>query len=124
MIPQNIKDLIRALITKTTSKKAIWEKTSRSNKFKLLFEKGVIKIDNWSDNDNLENVNFGIYNAFGDRIYNFCASEKDKEFNLLMELYDATRRAVNKVDETIIGLFDEVNSEKSIGNMKSKIQIF
>lgn len=114
MIPNNIKDLIQALIEKTASKKAIWGKTSRPNEFKLNFEKGAVTTDFWDDRRG-DTVDFAIYNNFGDRIDNFTATRGEPEFDLLIDLHNAAKREFYKVDETISNLFNEVNEDKSIG---------
>lgn len=115
MIPVNMRDLIRALIDKTESKKAIWGKTSRPNEFKLSLEKGAVTTDSWSDDRGEESVDFGIYNIYGDRIDNFYAEKRDPDFELLMELHNAAKREFYKVDETISNLFGEINDDKSVG---------
>lgn len=114
MIPGNIEKLIRALIEKTLAKQAIWGKTSRPNEFKLHFEKGAVTTDSW-DTDGETVVDFGIYNSYGDRIDSFYASDKDDSYSLLIALHNCAKREFYKVDETIINLFDEIQSVKSIG---------
>lgn len=114
MIPTNIKDLIKALTEKTASKKAIWGKTSRPNEFKLNLERGAVTTDFWDDNRG-DTVDFAIYNNFGDRIDNFSATKGDLEFELLIDLHNAAKREFYKVDETISSLFNEVNTDKSVG---------
>jgi hypothetical protein len=114
MIPINIESLIRALIEKTNAKKAIWGKTSRSNEFKLHFEKGAVTTDSWYNEDE-EFFDFGIYNSFGDRIDNFFAKKGSPDFELLLELHNAAKREFFKVDETISSLFDEVKADKNVG---------
>jgi hypothetical protein len=115
MIPPNIQNLIKALLKKTLDKKATWGKTSRPNEFKLLFEKGAVTTDYWSTDDNEETVDIGIYNSFGDRIDNIYLSKGEDGFDLLNELHQAAKREFYKVDETITGLFDEVQSDKTVG---------
>lgn len=115
MIPSNMIDLIKALIVKTVSKKAIWGKTSRENEFKLYLEKGAITTDCWNDDRGGESVDFAIYNIHGDKIDNFIAEKGDTDYTLLIELHSAAKREFYKVDETIGNLFDEINNDKSIG---------
>ncbi len=114
MIPNNIKDLIKALIAKTASKKAIWGKTSRPNEFKLSLEKGAVTTDCWNENGT-ESVDFGIYNVYGDRIDNFLAEKGDADYDLLVELHNSAKREFYKVDDTISHLFNEINDSKSVG---------
>jgi hypothetical protein len=114
MIPGNIETLIKAVIDKTSSKKAIWGKTSRPNEFKLHFEKGAVTTDYWVD-ENGEIIDFGIYNAFGDRIDNYYALKGSTEYELLYELHSCAKRNFYKVDETISSIFSEVKSDKNIG---------
>lgn len=115
MIPQNITDLIKSILEKTASRKAIWGKTSRPNEYKLLFNKGAITTDNWTAEEGKECADFAIYNSFGDKIDNYYASKGEKDFELLIELHNTANREFFKVDETIAGLINEINSDKSIG---------
>ncbi|MDI9312959.1 MAG: hypothetical protein QM535_22300 [Limnohabitans sp.] len=114
MIPSNIKDLINALIEKTIQKKAIWDKTSRPNEFKLNFEKGAVTTDFWGDEDG-DSVDFAIYNSFGDRIDRSVANRGEPDFQLMANLHNTAMREFYKVDETISSFFVEVNEDKSIG---------
>jgi hypothetical protein len=114
MIPSNIESLIKALIEKTNSKKAIWGKTARPNEFKLHFEKGAVTTDSW-DSDGEEAVDFSIYNSFGDRIDSYFAVRGSLDFIVLMELHNSAKREFYKVDETISSLFTEVKADKSVG---------
>jgi hypothetical protein len=109
-----MKELIKALIDKTISKKAIWGKTSRPNEFKLSLEKGAVTTDRWSENGD-EIVDCGIYNVYGDRIDNFVAKSEEIDFDLLRDLHDAAKREFYKVDETINNLFKELNDDNSVG---------
>jgi hypothetical protein len=115
MIPNNIENLILALIEKTNKKEAIWGKTSRPNEFKLNFEKGAVTSDLWDKNGD-EIVDFSIYNSFGDQIYNYSAQKGEVGYEILLELHNNAKREFYKVDETISNLFNEVKSDKSIGN--------
>lgn len=114
MIPENIKNLIEALIKKTKEKGAIWGKSPRESEFKLSFDKGAVTIDSWN-NYNEDYVGFAIYNIHGDKVDNFILQSSDDGYDLLLALHNEARREFYKVDETITGLFNEIKSEKNVG---------
>lgn len=121
MIPENLNALIKKLIDKTTSKKAVWSKTSRDSEFKLELNKGAIITDNWDDENSGMNVDFSILNEFGDIIERIAFRHIDVDnYNTLMQLHNEAKRSYYKVDETIKTIFDELDSEKIVGRERSK----
>ncbi len=113
---ENFITLIEKLKNKTASKQAIWSKTSRDNEFKLELQKGAITTDNWNDDDENSFIDLSIINENGDtidRVY-FHSSEKE-DYKKLLELHDLVKRAYYKVDETIKNIFNELDSEKTVG---------
>jgi len=113
MIPENIKKLITALLQKTNAKEAIWGKTSRDNEFKLIFENGAVTTDQWDTS-----IDFAIYNKLGDRIDAYYYNSGGEDFDLLMQLHSAAKRNFYKVEDTVNGLFEELNSPKKIGKQE------
>lgn len=117
MISENLKVLIDKLKKKTESGKAIWSKTSVETEFKLELQKGAITTDNWVDSQNSESlVDLLIINANGDVIERAVFGESETiDYNQLIEVYELAKKSYYKVDETIKTIFDELDSENTVG---------
>ena len=117
MIEKQHKALIEKLIEKTTSKKANWVKTSRETEYKLGLKSGAITTDLWNDNG-IDYADLIIRNERGDIIsqLTFTKIENSIEFDLLKNLHNQARESYYKFDETIEDIFDELNSDKEVGD--------
>lgn len=117
MISENLKVLIDKLKKKTESGKAIWSKTSVETEFKLELQKGAITTDKWDDSQNGESlVDLLIINANGDVIERAVFGESEPiEYKQLLEVYELAKKSYYKVDETIKTIFDELDSENTVG---------
>lgn len=116
MLTAKIKELISKLREKTRKDEAVWEKTSREDEFMLKLDSGAIAVDKWSDNTE-NNVDFSIYNENGDLIDRVLADDLNnlEEYNLINNFHSDIRRAYYKADQTIDGIFNELNKEGKIG---------
>jgi len=120
MIPTNYTELLDKLLEKTKNKEVIWQKTSREDEYKLQLEIGALTIDRWkNDKNSREFVDVNFYNDRGDNIDRLYASEFDDPMNYayLINLHTEIKRAYYKVDETLKGLLDEINSSGKIGKL-------
>jgi hypothetical protein len=126
MIPENFKTLVLKLKDKTSKKEAVWYKTSRDEEFKLDLVKGAITIDNWQDPESEEMcIDLVVINEKGDRIDSIFFTESEKEdYKFLFELHSIVKRAYYKVDETFKIIFEELDSDKTIGNAKKSDDVF
>ncbi|MBS7563579.1 hypothetical protein KHS38_04095 [Mucilaginibacter sp. Bleaf8] len=120
MLSEKYIGLIKKLFEKTKSKAAIWQKSSTQGQFQLQLSSGIVTVSKYDgDYNNNPAVFISIYNASGDRIDTLNVESDDHEFVLANELYSMVRRSYYKVDETIDGFFDELNSDKVIGETSS-----
>lgn len=116
MITENFRTLIEKLKQKTTSKQAIWTKTSRDNEFKLELQKGAITTDWFDDGSQIKWIDLIIYNDTGDVIDRIAfSSEEGADYAYVLDLHSMANRAYFKVDETIQGIFNELDSDKIVG---------
>lgn len=118
---ENFQLLVDKLKNKTLAKQAIWIKTSRDNEFRLELSKGAITTDNWVDeNDGRSLVDLLIFNDNGDIIDRVVySSEKDNDYGTLVELHSLAKKAYYKVDETLKGILEELDSDKTLGSEKT-----
>lgn len=118
MIPSNYIELIKRLQEKTKSKEVIWQKTSRDDEYKLDLDKGAITIDKWNPEQKYYlSVDLVMYNDKGDKIDRILANDDGsiEDFKILEQFHTEVRRAYYKVDETIKGIFAEINKDGVIG---------
>jgi len=119
MIPENFKTLIEKLKDKTAKKEAIWTKTSRDDEFKLDLEQGAITIDRWESSFGQSIVDIVVLNEHGDNVDSLELTISDNnDYEYLVELHNAAKRAYYKVDETFKSIFKELDSDKTIGKDK------
>lgn len=116
MIPDDIKILLEATLTKTKLKNANWNKTARESEFKLILQNGVITIDNWHI-EGKDVIDFAIYNRDGNKVKYYIAdkSEEGDDYKKLTELYEEVNRSYFKTEETIHGIYNELMSDKNVG---------
>jgi len=116
MITDRYIKLIDKLSSKTQEKKVIWQRSSSQDEFKLELEKGAITIGKYEgDFNNAPEVFINIYNDRGDRIDVISINGSDKHFEYINEFYSSIRRSYYKVDETIDSIFNELESDKTLG---------
>jgi hypothetical protein len=112
---------IQQLIKKTENKQAIWNKTSSSEQFKLILDKGTIIIDkNYDRDDGSEYFQLSLINEDGYTIENIAGYPvvNDYYFDSLHNLYFTVNGIFYKVDETIDEFLKELDSDKEIGREK------
>lgn len=121
MIPERTKELLIKLKDKSESGQAIWSKTSVDTEFKLEFQKGAVTIDNWEDSHGIF-ADFAIINDNGDIIerHIFNVNEDPDDYNFISNIYKSVKNSYYKTDETIKTIFDELDSEKTIGKDKRR----
>jgi len=110
-------DLINRLIQKTEKNQAVWNKTSRSNEFKIELSNGKITTDVWFNEEESWSGDFRLYNDNGDEIYSVCVQNdsESEDFNLLSKLNTVIKNKYYKVEETIEGVLEEVSGDDIIG---------
>lgn len=123
MIPEKIQLLIKTIIEKTNNNEITWGKTARENEFKLFMDTGAITTDRW-DHEDIQYVDLSIYNNFGDKIENFFPDESSKDFEIINELHKSARREFYKVDQTLEGMFQELQSSKKVGKREVEDDTF
>lgn len=119
MIPEKLKKLIELLTVKTQEKKAIWNKSSGANQFKLSLSEGMaIAVNFWPEEYN-EGESYGvtIFNINGDAIEGFVtdADTEHETYNLLKQFHKAVSDQYYKVDETMDALLASIKSNEIIG---------
>ncbi|HTM99998.1 MAG TPA: hypothetical protein VL088_14680 [Pedobacter sp.] len=117
MISEKLKQLIQLLTDKTKNKKAIWNKVSGNNQFKLSISEGVsITINEWGDQyqDSYEVV---IFNSNGDAIQRYMSdnSTPPEDFEILQVFHKAASDQYFKVDETMDALLSSITGQEVIG---------
>lgn len=120
MIPENFKTLVDKLTEKTTKKEAIWYKTSGYNEFKLDLGKGAITVDRWGNEMSGDGmVDLTIINEYGDTVDSVSFSNLDKQdYKYLVDFHSLVQRTHNKVDEIFKTIFEELDSNKTVGTEK------
>jgi hypothetical protein len=126
MMNEKLKNIVEALIRKTRSKEAIWNRSSASNQFKLLLPNNIaVTITLFSDNSNQNSsLVIAIYNENGDVIHSYDTEYEDDDskagYAMLQTLYRAASDLYYKVDETFDALLQSVNSTGVIGTSPNK----
>lgn len=117
MIPDIHRKLIVMLKQKTTDKKAIWNKTSGKNEFKIEFDDGSITIDSWQHEVSGKWwVDLIIRNDKGDIIDKIAYNQDHHDdYNILFDLHTIVKRNYLKIDETINNIFKQIEGDKTIG---------
>ncbi|MEO8886689.1 MAG: hypothetical protein ABI367_11540 [Mucilaginibacter sp.] len=118
MIPEKLKKLIALLTAKTLEKKAIWNKGSYDNQFKLSLSDGIaIAVHQWEDNFQNPFWEVVIFNDQGDPIEKYeTSTETSKEdFSLLKAFHKAANDRYYKVEETMDTLLHSIESQDVIG---------
>lgn len=116
MIPDKYIELIEKLSSKTAQKMIVWQKTSSGGEFKLQLAVGTLTVNKYDgDFNNKPSIIVNIYNDKGDRVDVIDIEDSMKEFGLADDFYASVRRSYYKVDETIKGFFDELDTDKIIG---------
>lgn len=126
MIPEKLKKLIELLTVKTQEKKAIWNKGSAVNQFKLSLSEGMaITVNFWPEEYN-ESESYGItiFNINGDPIegYNTDGDTASDTYTLLKQFHKAVSDQYFKVDETMDALLASIISHETIGILDKPIQ--
>jgi hypothetical protein len=120
MIPERLKKILELLKGKTLDKKAIWNKTSGGNQFKLSINDGsAITISEWENNWASPQFEIVIFNTSGDAIERFN-TEIDgitkEDTSLLQSFHKAASDSYYKVDETLDALLESIMHQDIIGN--------
>lgn len=120
-----IKLLVHSLIELSDNKRVIWNKTSAENQFKVVLESGAaLTIDSWSNNrrDDYPNLDLCIYNDRGELILRDIVSVEENidEYNLLEKLHNCAKNIYFKVDDTIDGMLEEIDSDRKIIGIEEK----
>ena len=119
MIAENYRLLIEKLKYKIAKSEAIWAKTSRDEEFKLHMGKVTILTDCWYDEVSFNNkVDLVILNEDGEKIDGIMISKGEEDFELLLELHTLAKQSYYKIDETFKSIFEELDSNKVIGEKK------
>lgn len=120
MISENIKILIKKLKKKTEAGQAIWSKTTSDTEFKLELNKGAITIDCWLADDFFTYADLSVFNDVGEIIQREIFNNNHESFNELFEIYEIVKRSYYKIDETLMTIFEELDSPKIVGKDSNK----
>lgn len=112
----HLKKIVSSLIEGTKSRNLKWEPSARNTEYQLQLEHGIIKLDVWNSSnpfevgESAELADITFYNSDGVEVDRYCFSKaEDKESYVeLVSLHDAARRNHLKVEETLAGLFEEI----------------
>jgi len=104
---EKIIQLINSLILKTDQSQIGWQRTSRSNEFKVNLSNGAVSTDRWVDNG-IEYLDFRVFNNVGEEIGSWQFKFNDADFALLLSLHSTVLRKYLKIDETIDGMLGEL----------------
>jgi hypothetical protein len=119
MIAENFRLLIEKLKYKSSKREAIWAKTSRDEEFKLHLGKVTLLTDCWYDEVTFnKNVDLVILNEDGEKIDGVILSKGEDDYELLIELHTLAKQSYYKIDETFKSIFEELDSNKVIGEKK------
>jgi len=120
MIPEQLQQLIRLLTNKTKDKKAIWNKVSGNNQFRLSISEGVsITINEWADNFNGDGYEVAIFNVNGDAIQRYSTDNNTppEDYDLLKMFHKAASDQFFKVEETLAALLTSITGQEVIGKL-------
>ncbi len=119
MLPEKLKNLIVLLKEKTDLKKAIWNKTSGEDQFKLSISDGSsIVIGKYSGNHDNLHIMLLVFNSNGDAIerYDTEVEEYNKEeWDLVFSFHKSVSDSYYKVEETMDALLQQISSQDVIG---------
>lgn len=119
MIAENFRLLIEKLKYKSSKREAIWAKTSRDEEFKLHLGKVTLLTDCWYDEVTFnKKVDLVILNEDGEKIDGVILSKGEDDYELLIELHALAKQSYYKIDETFKSIFEELDSNKVIGEKK------
>jgi len=120
MIPDKLRKLIELLTQKTLNKKAIWNRGSGDNQFKLSVGAGVsLTVTQWFDSYKDEvGYQIVVFNDNGQAIERYDTSDETnkEDFELLRIFHKAANDQYYKVEETMETLLNLIISEDVIGN--------
>ena len=121
MIPEKLKKILTLLRDKTIDKKAIWNKTSGEEQYKLSIGGGSsIVISLLYGNYNVEYFEVAIFNTIGQavEIYNTESEAENDDTTLMRTFHKAARDSYFKVDETMDSLLEELSKQDIIGKVE------
>jgi hypothetical protein len=119
MIAENFRLLIEKLKYKSSKREAIWAKTSRDEEFKLHLGKVTLLTDCWYDEVTFnKKVDLVILNEDGEKIDGVILSKGEDDYELLIELHTLAKQSYYKIDETFKSIFNELDSNRIIGEKK------
>ena len=119
MIAENFRLLIEKLKYKSAKREAIWAKTSRDEEFKLHLGKVTLLTDCWYDEVTFnKKVDLVILSEDGEKIDGVILSKGEDDYELLIELHTLAKQSYYKIDETFKSIFEELDSNKVIGEKK------
>ena len=123
MIPERLKKIVTLLRDKTSEKKAIWNKTSGQDEYKLQIGEGssiVVSFD--YGNYNSEYITISIFNKNGDMVERYdTENEQDEDSSkLLWSFHKAARDSYYKVEETMEHLLNEISKQDVVGIKEEK----
>lgn len=125
MIPEKLKILIKLLIEKTLAKKAIWEKGSGSNQFKLSISEGIaITISEWENHYNHDDgYEVIIFNSNANPIERYLTDDNSssEDIGLVQSFYKVASDQYYKVEETMDALLKSIKSADVIGKRGESI---
>jgi hypothetical protein len=115
----NLKKIISNLIEGTKLRSLRWEPSERDNEFRLTLEHGIIQLDVWDGGDPWsgdppeEMADIVFFNSEGIKVDRYFFSKKKDldSYSELVALHDAARRSYLRVEETLSGLFAEIEKK-------------
>ncbi len=122
MIDEKYRKIIDKLIEKSKAKKAIWNKTSRENEFKISLKSSIITTDLWDDeHSQMGLVDLVIRNQRGEVLASLVYNDQDEleDYKYLKLLHDYARESYYRVDDTIDDIFKELDSGGRVGEPES-----
>lgn len=121
MIPEKLKQILTLLKDKTIDKKAIWNKTSGEEQYKLLIGGGSsVVVSLLYGNYNAEYFEVTIFNTLGQavEIYSTESESENDDAVLMRTFHKAARDSYYKVDETMDSLLEELSKQDIIGKIE------
>jgi hypothetical protein len=118
MLSEKFKLLIEKLINKTNKREIIWSKTHRDDEYMLKVGNSTILIDCWIDDSFQCTIELAIYNNSGDKIDGIIINEQQVDYPFLLGLHAIAKQTYYNVDETFKSIFEELDSNKIIGEKK------
>lgn len=110
MIQEKYRDLIEKILLATEKKKIVWEKTSRGNEYKSMIGASMVTTDNWDFPEEVNNVDFAIWNSDGIQVDTVHAEQGTPEYAEIMKLHSAARSSYLKADETIADILSHLDN--------------